>query len=236
MEVPLYLSPAGEPAGYCKLIKTWGSDADIIAAARMSTDGAFRGWGTPEAPGDEKLLRYLWEHQHSSVFEFAGAEFEFQVPVFVLRQIHRHRAASYSEVSARYTSMPEAFWVPRPEDVRRQGGTNRQGSVVDDSVEWAKASEAMVQIMAISYEESRRVYELLLSMGMAREQARAVLPVAQMTRCRMTTTLRMWLHFLSLRLDKHAQPETRAVAEAIAQFVREAFPRTMALFEEKAPK
>lgn len=232
MEVPLYLSPAGEPAGYCKLIKTWGSDADIIAAARMSTDGAFRGWGTPEAPGDERLLRYLWENHHSSVFEFAGAEFEIQVPVFVLRQIHRHRAASYSEVSARYTSMPEAFWVPRPEDVRRQGGTNRQGSVVDDGAEWAKTSAAAVEIMAVAYDEARRIYETLLSLGVAREQARAVLPVAQMTRCRMACNLRMLCHFLGLRLDAHAQPETRAVAEAMATMAREAFPRTMALFEE----
>jgi thymidylate synthase (FAD) len=229
---PLYLNNNGKHDGYCNLVEVWGTDERIVESARMSTDGAARGWGTPEAPGDEKLLRFLWANHHATPFEFAGMTVEFQVPIFVIRQVHRHRAAGYNELSARYTSMPELFWLPPASEIRRQGGSNRQGSLVDDSEDWAKVQEEAVDIMAAIYDRCREQYELLLQMGVAKEQARSVLPVAQFTRCRMTTNLRMWLHFLGLRDDAHAQPETRALARACADFLREAFPRTLALFDE----
>lgn len=72
--------------GYVRLIETWGSDERIVEAARMSTGGGFRGW-----PQDEKLLRYLWEHKHSSPFEMAGLVVEVRAPLFVFREWHRHR-------------------------------------------------------------------------------------------------------------------------------------------------
>jgi len=234
----LYPNPhvGNEPTGYCALVQTWGSDEEIVASARMSTDGAFRGWGTPDKPGDEKLLRYMHENRHDSPFEFAGASVEFQVPIFVIRQVHRHRAAGYSELSGRYTEMPDLFWLPQPGEVRRQGGSNRQGSVADDSPEWAAVQADAVEMMSGAYDHAVSTYELLVKMGVAREQARAVLPLAQMTRCRMTTNLRMWLHFLGLRLDPHAQVETRQLAEAIAALLRPVFPRTVALFDEGRPR
>lgn len=257
--IPLYLNGrSGEPDGYCKLVEAWGSDERIIESARMSTDGAFRGWGERcseckqrvidvpgdrsrgiihgldcsrpgTEPGDEKLLRYLWTNQHATPFEFCGMTVEMQVPLFVRSQIHRHRAAGYNELSARYTEMPEAFWLPSVADIRKQGGANKQGSV--GGMEQIYAQEA-VTIMAESYRRSRQEYERLLALDVAKEQARAVLPVGQMTRFRMTTNLRMWTHFLGLRLDAHAQPETRVVAEACAGFLRSTFPRTMAIFDE----
>lgn len=230
--IPLYLNGiTNDHDGYCKLVETWGSDERIVESARMSTDGAFRGWGNGEKPGDEKLLRYLHEHHHATPFEFCGMSVEFQVPIFVIRQVHRHRAAGYNELSARYTEMPELFWLPPASEIRRQGGNNKQGSLVDESESWTKVQEEAVDIMAAIYQRCREQYELLLQMGVAKEQARAVLPVGQFTRCRMTTNLRMWLHFLGLRDDSHAQPETRALARACAGFLREAFPRTMGLFD-----
>lgn len=256
-EVPLYLNAhTGQADGYCKLVETWGSDERIVESARMSTDGAFRGWGPfacvcsfrsdspgphtdcPKCkgegtvPGDEKLLRFMYENAHASPFEFAGMSVEFQVPIFIIRQIHRHRAAGYSELSARYTEMPDLFWLPPASEIRRQGGSNKQGSLTDGSAEWARVSADVVSLLARTYEGNRRVYEELLALGVAKEQARAVLPVAQFTRCRMTSNLRMVLHFLGLRLDAHAQPEIRQLAEAIAGFARSAFPRTLALFDE----
>ncbi len=229
--IPLYQSPDGSHGGYCALIEIWGSDQGIIEAARMSTDGAFRGWGTPEAPGDEKLLAYLWKNHHHTPFEMAGAHVEIAVPIFVLRQVHRHRAASYNELSGRYVQLPDRFWLPRAGDIRRQGGSNRQGSLSDDSGAWSVASEQAVLTMVSAYEVARRAYEELLALGVAREQARSVLPVAQYTRCRMQCNLRMWMHFLGLRQDGHAQAEIRVLADAIAQHLRSAFPRTLALFD-----
>ena len=240
-------------AGYVRLVETWGSDEQVIASARMSTDGAFRGWGPfcgacgtskgteefcpngcgrIEKPGDEKLLRYLWEHQHFTPFEMAGAIVEMQVPIFVMRQIQRHRAASFNELSARYTEMEETFWLPRPEDIRRQPPGKGQGGVVGDGADWSQRAQLAADMIESSSMASWGWYRRLIALGVAREQARAVLPMGTMTRCRMQCNLRMWTHFLGLRLDPHAQAETRAVADGIAGFLRVAFPRTMALFDE----
>lgn len=261
--IPLYLNGiTNDHDGYCKLVETWGSDERIVESARMSTDGAFRGWGErcseckqrvfafdsfgsrciihsldcsrsgKTEPGDEKLLRYLHENHHATPFEFCGMTVEFQIPIFVIRQVHRHRAAGYNELSGRYTEMPDLFWLPASSEIRRQDGSNKQGSVVDHSEGWVQVQAQAVDIMAATYERCREQYELLLSLGVAKEQARAVLPVGQYTRCRMTTNLRMILHFLTLRTHAHAQPEIRVLANAIATFAREAFPRTMGLFDE----
>ena len=77
--------------GSIELIETWGSDERIVESARMSTQKGFLGWGPKEdgKPGDEKLLRFLWEHSHATPFEMAGAIFEVQAPIFVFREWHR---------------------------------------------------------------------------------------------------------------------------------------------------
>jgi thymidylate synthase (FAD) len=229
---PLYRNNEGHHDGYCTLIETWGSDERIVEAARMSTGKGFLGWGSAEAPGDEKLLERLWSHYHHTPFEMGGMVVEFQCPIFVIRQVHRHRAASYNEFSARYAKMPDLFWLPAEHQIRRQGGTNKQGSLTDNSREWQLAQKEAIAVMGDAYDHARKAYEHLIQLGVANEQARAVLPVAQFTRCRMQCNLRMWLHFCGLRQDSHAQPETRALANACAAFLHEAFPRTLALFDK----
>ena len=219
-------------AGYVSLVETWGSDERVIESARMSTDGAFRGWGTPEAPGDERLLRYLWTHAHHTPFEMAGAIVEIQAPIFVMRQIQRHRAASYNELSARYTEMPDTFWMPAPGDLRAQ--PPGKGQIGTGGID-ATTAECAAALIRRAYLHALAWYRGLLDLGVSREQARTVLPMGLMTRMRMQCNLRMWCHFLALRLDPHAQEETRAVAAAVATMLRGAFPRTMALFDEDRP-
>lgn len=82
--------------GYVSLIDSWGSDESIIEAARMSTNKGFNGWGTPENPGDEKLLAYLYNNKHSTPFEMAGLTIEVKAPIFVFREWHRHRTQCLS--------------------------------------------------------------------------------------------------------------------------------------------
>jgi hypothetical protein len=77
--------------GYIELIETWGSDERIIESARMSTNKGFKQWGTPEQPGDEKLLAFLYNNKHMSPFEMAGMTVEVCAPLFVFREWHRHR-------------------------------------------------------------------------------------------------------------------------------------------------
>lgn len=217
--------------GYVTHVESWGSDQRIIESARMSTDKGFLGWG-PDAdgkPGDEKLLRYLYENKHSTPFEFAGMTVEIQAPLMVFREWHRHRTQSYSEMSARYVEIPELFYVPSIE--RMNGGgqstSNKQasGAALDPIV----AEQALVHIR-VQCEEAFKTYRLMIADGVAKELARLVLPVGMYSRMRATTDLRNWLGFLTLRMAPGAQWEIRQYADAVGVLVAQHFPRTWELF------
>src|SRR3970040_1542996 len=111
--------------GYVDLIEHWGSDERIIESPRMST-----GKGCQGGDKDEKLLRYLYEHKHTTPFEMAGMTIEVQAPIFVFREWHRHRTQSYNEFSARYSELPNLFYVPSLERLKNSGQSksNKQGS------------------------------------------------------------------------------------------------------------
>src|SRR3970040_1122777 len=101
--------------GYVDLIEHWGSDERIIESPRMST-----GKGCQGGDKDEKLLRYLYEHKHTTPFEMAGMTIEVQAPIFVFREWHRHRTQSYNEMSARYAPLPELDYLPLPEHIHER--------------------------------------------------------------------------------------------------------------------
>lgn len=241
--------------GYVQLVEAWGGDESIIEAARMSTNKGFLGWGpqhTKEcatrgpmwetgcdcpfnAPGDEKLLRFLYEHKHATPFEMAGMTIEVQAPIMVFREWHRHRTQSYNEMSARYTQLPDVFYVPEPERVTAQSKTNKQGSGAEPLdptiVEIFRGDLILTQRMA--YER----YEDALKKGVPRELARLHLPVSIYSRMRASANLRNWLSFLSLRMDAGAQWEIRQFANAVGTLIAAKYPRTWALFDEgRKPK
>src|SRR5947207_1461484 len=172
--------------GYIKFIENWGSDERIIEAARMSTDKGFKGW-----PEDEKLLRFLWENKHLTPFEMGGLILEVQAPIFVFREWHRHRTQSYNELSARYTPLPDMYYVPSIERLMngKQAAKNKQSSEAGFSQEDA---EDIQRLFKESYKDSRRYYEAALDWGVARELARLVIPVAQYSRMRASANLRNW--------------------------------------------
>ena len=220
--------------GYIELIEVWGSDERVIKSARMSTNKGFLGWGTPEAPGDEKLLRYLWEHKHATPFEFAGAVFEIQAPIFVFREWHRHRTQSYNEMSARYTPLPNTNYIPTLDRVmtnavggNKQAGTAQGAASLDDMLAW-NWRERLVEF----YNRAETLYQLGLASGIPKELARLVIPVGRYSRMRASANLRNWMGFLTLRMDPHAQYEIRVYAQALAGLLQERFPKTMALFKE----
>ena len=215
--------------GYVRLVEHWGSDERIIEAARMSTAKGFQGWGTAEQPGDERLLRYLWEHKHHTPFEMGGMIVEVQAPIFVFREWHRHRTQSYNELSARYTALPDLVYIPSLERIMAgaQSQTNKQGSA--EGLDGNTASLVQTRLeQSIRY--ARDTYVELLQMGVARELARLVVPVSQYSRMRASANLRNWLAFLTLRLDKSAQWEVRQYANAVGKLVAHQFPRTWQLF------
>lgn len=209
--------------GHVRLIEAWGSDEQIIRAARQSTDKGFQGW-----PEDERLLGYLYRHKHMTPFEMAGMVIEVQAPIFVFREWHRHRTQSYNEMSGRYVQLPDLTYLPSIERLSAggQSATNKQASgAAFDAPEEAR------EIVAQAHLEARAHYEHLLTMGVAKELARVVLPVAQYSRMWASANLRNWLAFLDLRLPENAQWEIRQYADAVLGLVRDRFPRTAALFE-----
>ena len=218
--------------GSLDLVEAWGSDERIIESARMSTDKGFKGWGTPEVPGDEKLLRYLWKNGHHTPFEMAGATFEVQAPIFVFRQWHRHRTQSYNELSARYTELPDLFYIPSRERILagKQSTTNKQGSEAGFSEAETDRIKDYFHDAAL---DTHNAYTDLLHRGVSKELARAVLPVSVYSKMRASANLRNWLHFVSLRTDPHAQYEIRVYAEAIESCLREKFPHAMEVYREK---
>lgn len=212
--------------GYVTAIESWGSDQTIIESARMSTSGSFRGWDQ-----DQRLLRYLWEHKHATPFEFAGLTVEVQAPIFVIREWMRHRTQSYSEASARYTPLPDLYYVPTLERVTATHGTSKQaGPAAGAEALHTNAAAGFILSLEAVYAQCEELYQYALKSGVPKELARLVMPVGHYSRMRASAKLRNWLEFLSLRLGADVQAETRAYAEAVATIVAERFPRTYQLF------
>lgn len=228
--------------GYVKFIESWGSDERIIEAARMSTGKGFRGWGpnfegVPNKPGDEKLLRYLYENKHATPFEMAGLIIEVQAPIFVFREWHRHRTQSYNEMSARYTPLPDLNYVPTVERLLLNSKTNKQAGTISDAEELTEQGAAeFIESLTNMYRLQESMYQHSLRHGVPKELARIMLPVGRYSRMRASANLRNWLAFLTLRLAPGAQWEIRAYANAVGKCIRELFPRTWELFVEEQTK
>jgi thymidylate synthase (FAD) len=211
--------------GYVKLVETWGSDERIIEAARMSTNKGFEGWDK-----DSKLLAYLYNNNHSTPFEMAGAVIEVKAPIFIFREWHRHRTQSYNEMSARYVPMPDENYLPTLDRCRPPKTTNKQARGVSDKVPTDAEIEMFLRQLSEAYEYAESVYRLGLTMGIPKELARLPVPVARYSRMRAQANIRNWLGFLKLRQDTKAQWEIQQYANAVAEMLTEHFPRTMSLY------
>lgn len=179
-------------------------------------------------PGDMKLLRYLYANKHATPFEFAGAVFEIQAPIFVFREWHRHRTQSYNEASARYAPLPELFYIPSLERVMMKGGANKQAQGNGDlTEEVAEFFRTQLRDKCISNAQD---YAEFLQCGVPKELARCVLPVNWYSKMRVSANLRNWLAFMTLRCDPLAQWEIRQYANALADILMDKFPNTIHLW------
>lgn len=219
------LYPLGDDIGSVALIQHVGSDKMIVNAARVS----FGGDNEQELDAkDEKLIKYLLKHNHGSPFEHNLITFKIVCPLFVDRQLVRHRVGtSKNEISGRYVEMEERLYIPR--EFRRQAENNRQASISDDgTLEQDKAAA----IWRESWEQAYKAYQRLLELGVAREQARAVLPLGLYTESYYTFNLRSLMHFLGLRLHEGAQYETQLYAKAMQTLAEPLFPVSFAALRE----
>ncbi len=223
--------------GYVRPIEFWGSDERIIESARQSTDGGFVSWGPYEdhLKGDMGLLSYLYRNKHSTPFEFSGLTIEVQAPIMVFREWHRHRTQSYTEMSARYTPLPDLYYMPTQERLLINATvSNKQAGRADDAAELTvSAAEEFRKSLGELYSISETLYQEALRQGIPKELARCGMPVGHYSRMRATANLRNWLAFLTLRMDMKAQWEIRMYAQEVAKILRKVFPRTMELFDEK---
>ena len=190
----------------------------IAYAARVSNPGNQNNEKT--AP---KLLRYLIKEGHWSPFEMVSVTMEIKTTRDISRQIIRHRSFSFQEFSQRY-AVSEGFNTTR--EARKQHPTNRQLSMVDeDSVKQKKAQEVFNEMQAEVAKVSKDYYEMALNSGIAKEQARAVLPEGNTkTRLYMNGTLRSWIHYIELRAANGTQKEHMDIARACAEVIAKIFP------------
>jgi len=210
--------------GYVALVDYMGNDGAIVQAARVSY-----GRGTKTVRDDRGLIRYLLRHRHTTPFEMVEYKFLVRLPIFVARQWIRHRASSTNEYSARYSVVPDEFEVPPPDEVRLQSTRNRQGRGGPLPKEVVERFRSDLERIA---KESYVAYSAALDAGVARETARLVLPVAYYTQWYWKVNLWNLFHFLSLRLDAHAQEEIRLYAAELAGLARIVAPVAFEAFDE----
>jgi len=208
--------------GYVDLIAYMGNDLTIVNAARVSFGKHKTVWDD----SDEKLLRYLVQHKHTSPFEHVTFQFRIKCPLFVRGQWHRHRTWSYNEISRRYTEVDLDYYVPSI--FRCQSDNNRQAST--DTV--PSNNEDLKAIYVKQMEDSLALYRTLRTQGVCREQARGVLPQAFYTVYYGTVDLHNLLHFIGLRIKPEAQYEIQVYARALLELIEPVVPVTVKHFKE----
>lgn len=203
-----------------------GSDLTVVNAARVSFDKESAGDTDDQRQRDAKLISYLANHGHKSPFNHCFLTFRVKAPIFVARQLVKHKFMPWNEVSRRYVDSDPEFYFP--EHWRARADNVKQGSS-EDAVDLAPLlSMENVNGCVSTPEEvaqtSLATYDALLQLGVCPEQARMVLPQNIMTEWYWSGTLGAFADMCNLRLDPHTQQETREVAQLIDDKISDLFP------------
>jgi len=211
--------------GWVAMLRHSGEEVDIVNAARVSF-GKLR---KEMNANDVTLLKFLIDEGHFAPLEHITFTFLIHCPLFVRSQWHRHRSMSYNEVSRRYTEVDMEIYTPSK--FRIQSTDNKQASndneFIDDNA--ARVAHNMIKE---ANDKLLEIYNDLLKAGVCREQARGILPQNMMTTFYATVNLRNLLHFLSLRMDKHAQWEIRQYANAMHEMLKPLYPNVIEAFDK----
>lgn len=197
--------------GFVRVVDIMGDDSSVVQAARISY-----GSGTKKLHEDRGLIRYLMRHRHSTPFEMCEIKLHVRVPMDCWRQWIRHRTANVNEYSTRYSEAIDAIQTTNPTEWRTQSSSNRQGS---DSNLGMDQGENLTDREMQLHQLSRNVYRERLEAGVSREQARKDLPLSTYTEAYWKIDLHNLMHFLSLRMDSHAQYEIRTYANVIGRVI-----------------
>lgn len=211
-------SPTFEPMSV-GLVDYMGTDLTVVNAARVSFDRE-SDWDYEGGlkPSDERLVQYLAAHGHWSPFSHAFASFRIKAPIFVARQLAKHQVGlAWNEVSRRYVRTDPTFYVPA---MRAAADNVKQGSL-ETEVDTAHRFKDLWHVCALA---SLDDYQDALAAGVAPEVARTILPLFTHTEWVWSGSLYAWARVCNLRLDSHAQAETREVAQSISGLIKTLFP------------
>ena len=220
-----------------ELVKSSASDADVIWAARVSTAGdkSLEDVGG-DASKSEGLINYLARERHGSPFEHTSMTFFISAPIFVFREFMRHRIASYNEESGRYRELKAVFYIPSKERKLVQIGKAGSYTFVDGTADQYEITVAAIKETCILAYDN---YQKMLAAGVAREVARAVLPVTLYSSMYVTMNARALMNFLSLRTARegshfpsYPQREIEMVAEKMEVEFAKLMPITYGAFEK----
>ena len=200
-----------------ELVDHMGSDLSVVNAARVS----FGKVSNELTDKDNKLINYLAKHNHWSPYAHAFASFRIKAPIFVARQLVKHQVGlSWNEVSRRYVDEEPEFWMPaewRGRPVNAKQGSN--GGMAE-----AQPEMMLSQTLGWAMTACLNTYIDLLKVGVAPEQARMILPQNTMTEWIWSGSLAAFCRVCKLRLDPHAQEETRELVEGIKGLLEPLFP------------
>lgn len=209
--------------GFVRLDASMADDLSVVNSARVS----FGKRHEEIEKDDDKLIAFLMKERHGTPFEHNAFRFHVKAPIFIFREWQRHRIGSFNEMSGRYTELPDKWYVPEPENVRKRVG--RPGRYTFSQ---ATESQAMyfIDALVMCCRDSYGYYKTMLESGIAPEQARLVLHVNHYSEMYWTVNARSLMNFLALRNASTAQWEIQQYAQVVESFFGDHMPLTYAEF------
>lgn len=205
------------------------ADIAVVQSARISYGEVLK-----TINADNNLIKFLWTNKHTTPFESVSFQIRARMPIYVARQVMRHRLFSFNEISYRYQQPKEEFHYP---NIRIQDDQNRQMSKDDENLTEEEEQQIKIATGEWKYTQNNGAQqcwntysELVNNKNVSREVARTILPQALMTEMLIKGNARTWLHFLSLRLDDGAQQEIKDLADAISKLIEPRIPVTFKTF------
>ena len=220
--------------GFVRVVDYMGDDSSIVQAARVSY-----GKGTKQVSTDSGLIKYLMRHRHSTPFEMCEIKYHVKLPIFVARQWITHRTANVNEYSARYSILDREFYIPEAQQLSSQSSVNNQGR---DEGRGAREAKRVLELLRKDASDCYEHYEEMLNFneqgkildenkkGLTRELARMNLTLNTYTQWYWKIDLHNLMHFISLRLDQHAQYEIRVYAQVMLDCLKKWTPLTYEAF------
>ena len=218
--------------GFIEVVDSLGNDLTVVNSARVSF-GKRKETGDN---GDEKLVRYLAKHKHFSPFRHLQVQFHIKAPEFVMRQAYKHvvgiettsnsstKDHAWNEISGRYVEVEDYY---TPSVFRRQSEDNKQAS--EGAIEQQSAA---LGAWEESLKHAKTFYENLLRLGVAKEQARAILPLNQYTEVYWTASFQAIANFIELRAEKTSQWEIQEYAKVLQNLMFKVYPKTTEIWSK----